>query len=98
MLGRTQEQLKAEIYDKSFICFKANLVGGMLTTTELALMGRKTVGKTKGEFFLLYDSLEQACEIIENQAKNIGKVMGSVLNKNFFDTGEEWKQVKFWQC
>lgn len=93
---KTQKQLKAEIYDKSFICFKPILVGGMSTTTELALMGRETVGIAKGEFYLLYNSIEHACEIIENQSKNIGKVIGSVLNKNFFDTGEEWKQVEFW--
>ncbi len=96
MQGRTQDQLKAEIYDKSFVCFKGNLVGGMLTPTELALMGRETVARVKGEFFLEYDSIEHACGLIEEQSKNIGKVMGSVLNENFYDTGEEWKQVNFW--
>ena len=96
MLGRTIEQLKIDLYDKSFVYFKPALVGGTTTSNELALMGRETVGNTKGEFYLPYDSIEQACEIIEDQAKNIGKVMGSVLNKNYFDTGKEWKQVKFW--
>ncbi len=96
MQGRTRNQLKKEIYDKSFVYFKPIQVGGIQTSTELALMGRKTVGIAKGEFYLLYNSIEHACELIEEQAKNIGKTVGSVLDKNYFDTGEEWKQVKFW--
>jgi len=98
MLGHTPEQLKAEIYDKCFVYFKPIPTGGVETGIELALMGRKTVGIAKGEYYIHYDSLEQACELIEEQAKNIGKVVGSVLNKNYFDTGEEWKQVEFWLC
>jgi len=96
MLGRTIEQLKVDLYDRSFVYFKSALVGGGTTSNELALMGRKTISKTKGEFYLLYDSIEQACEMIENEAKNIGKTVGSVLNKNYYDTGDEWKRVKFW--
>lgn len=96
MSGKTRKQLKREIYDKSFVHFKPALIGGVETSIELALMGRKTVGIAKGEFYLLYDSIEHACEIIKEQAKNIGKIIGSVLNKDYFDTGEEWKQVKFW--
>ena len=91
-------QLKIDLYDRSFVYFKPALVGGVTTSEELALMGRKTVSRTKGNFYLSYNSIEQACEIIENQAKNIGKTVGSVLNENYFDTGEEWKQVKFWLC
>ena len=96
MLGRTIKQLKIDLYDKSFVYFKPVLIGGTTTSNELALMGRETICNAKGEFYLPYNSLEQVCKIIEDQAKNIGKVVGSVLNKNYFDTGEEWKQVKFW--
>lgn len=96
MLGKTREQLKAEIYDKSFIYFKPNLIGGVATSNELALMGRNTICNAKGEYYISYNSVEEVCEIIKNESKNIGKVMGSVLDKDYFDTGEEWKQVEFW--
>jgi len=95
--GRTIEQLKKDLYDNCFVYFKSALVGGGTSSNELALMGRKTVCRTTGNFYLIYDSIEQANEIIENEAKNIGKTVGSVLNKNYFDIGKEWKQVKFWQ-
>ena len=96
MLGRSYPQLKADMYDNCFVYFKSALFGGGTTAIELALMGRKTVSRTKGNFYLLYDSIDQACEMIENEAKNIGKTVGSVLKENYFDTGKEWKQVKFW--
>ena len=90
------EQLKINFYDKCFVYFKSALVGGGTTAEELALMGRKTVGRSENKSYLLYDNIEQACELIEEQAKNIGKTVGSVLKENYFDTGKEWKQVKFW--
>ena len=96
MLGRTINKLKIDLYDKSFIYFKPALVGGTTTSNELALMGRETISNAEGEFYLPYNSIEQACEIIEDKAKNIDKVIGSVLNKNYFDTGKEWLNKNFW--
>ena len=96
MLGSPIEQVRTDLYSKCFVYFKPSLTGGGSTSIELALMGRKTVSKGKGNFYLLYDSIEQACEIIENEAKNIGKTVGSVLNENYHDTGKEWKRIKFW--
>lgn len=96
MLGRTIEQLKTDMYDNCFVYFKSALVGGGTTSEELALMGRNTINGLKVDYYKSYDSIEHACELIEEEAKNIGKVVGSVLSEDHFDTGEEWKQVKFW--
>ena len=90
------EQLKINCYDKCFVYFKSALIGGVTTAEELGFMGRKTIGRLQDGDYIMYNSIEQACEIIEDQAKNIGKVIGSVLDENYFDAGEEWKQVKFW--
>ena len=97
MLGKPREQLKAEIYDKCFIYFRPIIIGGIETSIELALMGRKTLSNSKGEGHVPYNDLEDACRLIEEEAKWIGKERGSVLMENYFDTGEEWKLVKFWQ-
>lgn len=96
MLGRTIEQLKTDMYDNCFVNFRPDLVAGGTTVRELALMGRNTICNAKGQGCIPYDSIEHVCELIEEEAKNIGKVVESVLDKNYFNTGEEWKQVKFW--
>jgi len=96
MQGHSREWVKENIYDKSFVYFKPIEVGGVETGNELALMGRKTISPAKGEYYINYETIEQAAELIEIEANKIGTVQGNVLHPNYFDTGEEWKQVKFW--
>jgi len=63
-LGKSREDLKRDIYDKSFVYFKPIIIGGVETANELAHMGRKTISNAKGEFYIPYQSLEEACTLI----------------------------------
>lgn len=92
----TRAQLKERIYNNCFVYFKPAIVGGVETANELALMGRKTVSNAKDEYYIPYDSIEHAAQIIDKEAEKIGTMVGSVLNENYFYTGEEWMQEEFW--
>ena len=92
----TYKELKEQVYNKCFVYFKPVLIGGVETANELALMGRKTISNGIGEYYTPYDSIEHAASLIEKEAKKIGMTVGSVLNENYFNTGEEWKEERFW--
>lgn len=96
-LGKTREQMKSSIYDNCFVYFKPVLVGGAETANELALMGRKTVSPARGEYYLNYNTIQQAKELIDKEAQHIGEFRESVLPEDYFYTGAEWKEVEFWR-
>jgi hypothetical protein len=94
--GHTMEWVKENYYNNCFIHFKPAVIGGSTSATELALMGRKTLSNDPEKIYTPYASIEQANEIIENEAKNIGLTRLSVLHPDFFDTGYEWLKESFW--
>jgi len=96
MQGHTRAWVKENIYARSFVNFKPVKVGGVETANELALMGRKTVSIAEGEGYINYNTIEEAANLIELEAKKIGTNQGSVLPKDYFRTGEEWLNEKFW--
>ena len=82
-------------YNHSFVNIKLTESGGWTTATEMAYMGRMTISNSKAPFCIGYESNEEMRELIIKEAEKIGTVQPSCI-VDFFDTGEEWKQVKFW--
>ena len=93
----SRPELIEQVYNKCFVHFKPALIGGAETANELALMGRHTVSNGKGEFYLPYGDLEEAAQIIEVQAANIGKTVDSVLPDDYFNVGRKWMDINFWK-
>ena len=58
-------------------------------------MGRRTISNTIAPFCMGYKSVEDIVRIINEESKKIGIIQASKLG-NYFDTGEEWREEKFW--
>lgn len=91
--GQNMLWVKKNYYDQCFINVKPNIVGGMTTAAELAYMGRKTISNTIAPFCINYG--ENILDIIEQESKKIGTVQPSCIG-DFYNVGEEWKQVNYW--
>ncbi len=92
-LGHSINFIKEQYYDNCFVNIKTKVIGGMTTATELAYMGRMTISNTKAPFCIDYK--DNILDIIREESKKIGTIQPSMIG-DFFDTGEEWKQLKFW--
>ena len=88
--------VKENYYDNCFINFKPNILAGYTTAIELAYMGRKTISNAWAPFCIKYQRLSDILKIIDTESKKIGTIQPSCIG-NYYDTGAEWKQVKFWQ-
>jgi len=93
--GNTIEFVRDNIYNECFVNLKPNLTGGITSAVELALMGRRTISNTIAPFCMGYKSVEDIVRIINEESKKIGIIQASKLG-NYFDTGEEWREEKFW--
>ncbi len=90
------EEVKV-MYDKCFLNLNLDPSGGggMITVTELGLMGRMTIMNTKfeRESIIPYKDIDEIVEIINRESKKIGTVQPAM---NPHNTGEEWLNVDFW--
>ena len=94
-LGNTMEYVKKNYYDKCFVNIKIDKIGGMTTSTELALMGRRSISNAPLPFCEPYSNISDIKNIIEKESKKIGTIQPSQIG-GYFDTGEEWKNINFW--
>ena len=92
-LGNSIEFVKEQYYDKCFVNIKPNVIGGITTAAELAYMGRMTISNTKTPFCINYK--DDILDIITKESKKIGTLQSSMIG-DFYNIGDEWKQVKFW--
>lgn len=92
-LGNNIEFVKEQYYDKCFVNIKPNVIGGITTAAELAYMGRMTISNTKTPFCINYKN--DILDIITKESKKIGTLQSSMIG-DFYNIGDEWKQVKFW--
>ena len=94
--GHPIEFVKKNYYDECFVNIKPNIVGGFTTAQELAHMGRMTISNALAPFCKPYSDIAEICHLINKESKKIGTIQPSCMGK-FYNTGDEWKQVKFWQ-
>jgi len=94
--GNSMTHIKETYYDNCFVNFKPNILAGYTTAIELAFMGRKTISNAWAPFCIKYQGLSGVLKIIDEESKKIGTVQSSCIG-DYYDTGAEWKQVKFWQ-
>jgi hypothetical protein len=94
-LGNSIEYVKEQYYDKCFVNIKPNPIGGTTTAVELAYMGRKTISNTEAPFCINYKDIDHIADLIKEESKKIGTIQPSCVG-NYYNTGEEWKQTKFW--
>jgi len=83
-------------YDNCFVNFKPNILAGYTSAIELAFMGRKTISNAWAPFCIKYQRLSDILKIIDKESKKIGTIQPSCIG-GYYDTGSEWKKVKFWQ-
>ena len=98
--------LKENYYDKCFLNLNFTRGGSMCTSTELGLMGRKTIASDPRSndnsaidfydfpSFVKYSSFENILETIEEEAKKIGTIQPSMPPHTI---GEEWLDIDFWE-
>ncbi len=91
------DEVKA-MYDKCFLNLNLERSGGggLITATELGLMGRMTIMNTKSrrESIIPYRDIDEIVEIINRESKKIGTVQPAI---NPHNTGKEWLNVDFWK-
>jgi len=86
------EYFKENYYDRCFVNIKPCINMGITTATELAKMGRYTIGDGKFPFMLGIDDIVNKINI---EAKKIGTITRD-LTDDYFTTTKEWLNVNFW--
>jgi hypothetical protein len=95
MQGNSMDFVKQNFYDKCFINLKPSVTGGLTSATELAYMGRYTISNSITPFCKKFNCVDDIIKIIYQESVKIGTIQPSVVG-DFFTTGNEWKEVKFW--
>jgi len=95
MQGHTMDWIMGNYYNDCFVNLKATIIPGYTTSTELAYMGRYTISNSNGPFFKPYKTIDDILRLIDKESEKIGTIQKPLV-ADFFDTGEEWKNVNFW--
>jgi len=92
--GHNIEWIKKNYYDKSFVNIKPCICEGFTSSTEMAFMGRRTIGGTSAPWIKNFDTADELLKLIDIEAKKIGTMPKSLVG-DFF-TKEDWRKVNFW--
>jgi len=95
-IGHPMDWLIENAYNKCFVYFKPGLTVGGTSAIELAYMGRKSISNTKENMYIPYKNIYEVLQIIDEESKKIGTIQPNTLPDNFYDTGNEWLNEKFW--
>ena len=94
MKKKSIDYVKENYYKNSFVNLKLNVHGGMVTATEMACMGRRSISNNDAPFCLSYKSVNDIVELIEIEAKKIGTIQKSQIGNHFFT--KDWRQLDQW--
>jgi len=92
--GYANEYVRNEYYKKSFINIKPHITSGLTTAIEMAYMGRKTVSNAQAPFMYGYETIDDICSIIEDEATKIGQMPKPLVTDDFFFN--DWQDLKHW--
>jgi hypothetical protein len=93
-LGNPIEWIKANCYDKSFVNIKPAIVEGYTTSTEMAFMGRHSIGRGQNHWNIPFKDADELLRAIDTEAKKIGTIQPSLIGDYF--TKNDWQNVNFW--
>jgi hypothetical protein len=93
-LGNSMEWIKTNCYDQAFVNIKPAVVEGYTTSTEMAFMGRYSIGRGQNHWNKNFGSAHEVLVLINEEAKKIGTMPSSLIGDYF--TKDDWQQVDFW--
>jgi hypothetical protein len=93
-LGNDMRWIKENYYDQCFVNIKPAIVEGYTTSTELAFMGRYSIGRGQNHWNKNFGTADELLMLIDIEAKKIGTTPQPLIGDYF--TKEEWRNVSFW--
>ena len=96
--GHDIEFVKENYYKQSFVNLQLTPTPGLITSIEMAHMGRRSISNYPAPYCIPFETREDVIKLIERERDSAESTKAvAQLARNFMFQGEDWLDTKFWE-